>query len=241
MNAVQFHENVVGKIEGWLERMASLRTMDILDYQRSSGISGPLLEIGVFCGKYFSILARSATQGGDKLLGIDTFQWADEARVRKSMSLCDETASADISLWRRFSSGCTMEEILKHLGEKPRFISIDGSHECGDVFLDLVLCEQLISNQGIIAADDFLNPMTLGVNEALHLFFRQPRLVVPVAYISNKLFLAHRSRADDYRRAIEAAIVGDQAEPQSAHFRAQLKLGRHFIEQSLWGQPVLIS
>lgn len=63
MNNVEFQDSVVEKTEGWLIRFTSLRTMDILDFQRDKGISGPLIEIGVFCGKYFSLLARAAREG----------------------------------------------------------------------------------------------------------------------------------------------------------------------------------
>ncbi|MEN6543316.1 class I SAM-dependent methyltransferase [Parvibaculum sp.] len=241
MTNVEFQDAVVEKTEGWLNRFTSLRTMDILDFQHDNGIGGPLMEIGVFCGKYFSLLARSAQRNGDKLLGIDTFQWRDEKHVLKMLSLSDETLKADVTLWHRHSSACSTEDILSQLGGKARFISIDGSHECDDVFLDLQLCENLVAHNGIIAADDFLNPLTLGVNEAIHKFFAVPRLVVPVAYISNKLFLAHRASAAQYKEMLEAAILADEVEPQAKNFRAQLAKGRHFVEQPLWGQKVVVA
>src|SRR6266404_1488496 len=195
MDNLQFQESVVDKIQGWLIRVTSLRTMDILAYQEETRISGPVMEIGVFCGKYFSVLARSAQRSKSKLLGIDTFQWAPESRVMESLCMSEETKHVEVLLWKRFSHECSPQEIVEQLHGRPRFISIDGSHECEDVYLDLVLAEQVLSNRGIVAIDDFLNPGTLGVNEATHKFFARPRLVVPVAYISNKLFAAHRSVA----------------------------------------------
>jgi len=241
MTNVEFQDSVVEKTEGWLIRFTSLRTMDILDFQRDNGISGPLMEIGVFCGKYFSLLARAAQRSGDRLLGIDTFQWKDETHVRKMLSSSDETSKADVTLWHRLSSACSVDDILTQLGGKARFISVDGSHECDDVFLDLQLCENLVAHNGIIAADDFLNPLTLGVNEAVHKFFAVPRLVIPVAYIANKLFLAHRASAAQYKEMLEAAILADEIEPQAKHFRAQLAKGRHFVEQPLWGHKILVA
>jgi hypothetical protein len=96
------------------------------------------------------------------------------------------------------------------------------------------------SSKGIIAVDDFLNPLTLGVNEAIHYFFAQPRLVVPVAYFRNKVFLAHRSMANEYLRSIENSIIRDEIEPESTTFRDSLAQSRQFVEQELWGHRVLI-
>jgi hypothetical protein len=214
--------------------------MDILSFQEETQITGSIMEIGVLCGKYFSVLARSAQKTGCRLLGVDTFQWYPESRVRDTLAMSAETKSVDVCLLQALSSECSASELLTLLGDRPRFISIDGSHECDDVYLDLVLCEQILSNKGMIAIDDFLNPVALGVNEAVHKFFAFPRLVVPVAYISNKLFVAHRSIATKYMQNIEESIIGDHTQQESERFRASLSKGRHRVEQSLWGSKVLI-
>ncbi len=240
MDNVSFQETVVDKIHGWLNRVTSLRTMDILCYQEEHQLVGPLMEIGVLQGKYFSVLARSAQRANSRLLGIDTFQWNSESKVRETLAMSSETNRVDLCLLKVMSSECSPGELLELLGDRPRFVSIDGSHECEDVYLDLVLCEEIISNRGIIAIDDFLNPIALGVNEAVHKFFAHPRLVVPVAFISNKLFVAHRSIAAEYKRVIEESIVEDQVQPESKKFRESLLKDRSRIEQSLWGSRLLI-
>jgi Methyltransferase domain len=238
---LQFQTTVVDKVEGWLNRVTSLRTMDILRYQEESQIAGSVLEIGVFCGKYFSVLARSAQRTKSRLLGIDTFEWIPESRVQETLAMSSETNRVNVRLLKTFSNEYSPVELLGLLGARPRFVSVDGSHDSNDVYLDLVLSEQIISSKGIIAVDDFLNPIALGVNEAVHKFFAGPRLVLPVAYISNKLFLAHRSVAKKYMSIIEESIIGDKTEPESRHFRESLSKGRHFVEQSLWGNQLLIS
>lgn len=240
MDNLQFQDDVVDKIQGWLTRVTSLRTMDILAFQEENEINGSLLEIGVFCGKYFSLLARSAYATNSKLLGIDTFEWTSESRVHEALALSAETASAKVTLWKKLSNECSPNQIISFLEVRPRFISIDGSHDCEDVFLDLELSEQILSSNGIVAVDDFLNPLTLGVNEAVHKFFLRPRVTVPVAYISNKLFLSHRSMADKYKEAIEKFILADHTDPQCNNFREALSRARHQVEQPLWSHKVLI-
>ena len=55
-----FLVNVVYNIPGWLLDYTALATMEILKFQEQTEISGSLFEIGVFAGRYFSILLRSA-------------------------------------------------------------------------------------------------------------------------------------------------------------------------------------
>jgi hypothetical protein len=46
-DARRFLDAVVKKIPGWLEDYTAVRTMDLLSFQESQGINGPLLEIGL--------------------------------------------------------------------------------------------------------------------------------------------------------------------------------------------------
>jgi hypothetical protein len=234
-----FYERIEA-IQGWLNPAAGQRTRDILAWQGANGITGNLMEIGVFCGKYFSCLVESARATGMKVLGIDTFQFAPQERVVSELTkLFGPDIAANYTLWQRFSTAVRPWEILQAIGA-PRFISIDGAHDYENVYRDLVLCDEIVARNGLIAVDDFLNPLTLGVNQAVNHFLMQPRSVVPVAYVSNKLFLAHCSRADLYRQAFEEAILAG-SEPQSVHFRSMVKVSRSHVEQPFFGHMVLLS
>jgi len=233
-----FLRDVVHTIPGWLEDYTALRTMDLLEWQERNIARGPLLEIGIFAGRYFSLLLRSASRTGDAIVGLDTFEWIDEPSVRTHLAKVD--AKHQAKLVTGFSTEKSADELLGLLGGKPRFLSVDGSHERNDVFWDLRLAEAILASHGIVALDDFLNPVTLGVNEAAHLFFSQPRNLAPIAYIANKLFLCRPSAAGRMRGVMEEMIVADQNEPRSQGFRERATHGRHHIEQKLWGHPVLV-
>lgn len=230
----------VEKIQGWLNPAAGRRTQDILEWQAAQGIKGNLFEIGVFCGKYFALLLESAIKHDGKVLGVDTFQFTSTERVDQEMDkLFGADAKDRYTLMKRASSTLTSEPVRKAIG-RPRFISIDGAHDYENVFRDLEFCEDLVAPNGIISVDDFLNPLTLGVNQAVNAFYQKPRKVVPVAYVSNKLFLAHASHEDRYRKAFEQAIMkGD--DPQSKHFRAMIEKGRDHVAQPFYGHEVLLS
>jgi hypothetical protein len=231
----EYYDQVVVHINGWLERYAAMSTMWLLHHQETADLTGALLEIGVFCGRYLSILARSAAKTHSLVLAIDTFEYSDYEEISRLFS----SYVGEVVFWKRRSDTCHSEEILECLGCRPRFVSVDGSHLKGDVYLDLVLTEQLCDETTIVAVDDFLNQGALGVNEACHLFFAQPRLLVPFAYLRNKLFLSHRAKADEYRQALETMILADEKAQEAQMFRERLQNGRHHVEQLLWGSKML--
>ena len=117
------------------------------------------------------------------------------------------------------------------LGADPRFISIDGSHECDDVFWDLRLAEDMLAPRGLVAVDDFMNMVAMGVNVGVHKFFATPRNLAPFAYTSNKLFLCRPQLAPSYRHAFEQMVVADRIEPLSA---------KGLVEQTLWGKSLVV-
>ena len=237
---IDFHEMVVDSIQGWLHKITSLITMELLSLQERSGNIEPVVEIGVYKGKYFSILARSATLTNSKILGIDTFAFSNEHEVLENLKVSNEISLENIILWKKFSGQCNAKEVIKEVKENARFISIDGSHECEDVYFDLLLCEKLLSRTGIIAVDDFINPMTLGVNEAVNKYFMGSRNVVPFAYISNKLFLSHKSKALDYKNFIESILPNYSEEVEVKTFMNNIKQSRHMIEQKIFKNDILI-
>ncbi|MEM6609320.1 MAG: class I SAM-dependent methyltransferase [Pseudomonadota bacterium] len=227
------------QIHGWLEPVTARRTTDILHWQGARGISGNLMEIGVMCGKYFSILLDSAERRGNTVLGIDTFQYTNTARVDQEMTkVFGEAIKARYDLWECMSSKVNAAQIIASIGH-PRFISIDGAHDYENVYRDLCLADAILAVDGLVAADDFLNPLTLGVNQAVNAFLSQPRHIVPVAFIANKLFLAHRTQAACYRDAIEE-IFTNATDAQGAGFVERASHGRHHIEQPFHGHSVLI-
>ena len=226
-------------MEGWLLKPAAHFTIDVLAWQEEQQITGGILEIGVYCGKYFTLLTNSALRANSSILGIDTFQFHSQQRVRDELAgVLGVDAGEKPILWTMPSVAASTTAIEEVVG-KCRFISIDGAHDYDNVFRDLVLAEQLVSFDGLIAADDFINPVAIGVNQAVNAFLSQPRAVVPVAYTGNKLFLAHRARAELYRTVMESFLaIGE--EPFAQLFRTLRESERHHMEQYFHGSRMLV-
>jgi hypothetical protein len=233
-----FLKTIVVQIPGWLEDVTALRTMDLLSWQEQSGIVGPLLEIGVYGGRYFSILARSAARQGSRVVGIDTFQWISQDRVWQNL----QPVRVDSSLIRFENCSSTdldASDLIGLCDHKPRFISVDGSHELNDVFHDLELVEAVLAPKGIAALDDFLNPLTLGVNEAINLFFSTPRNLRPFAYIRNKLFIC-RPSFHETLFALVPEVMADKDDPVSQTYREMREAKPETTETMAWGSRIAL-
>jgi hypothetical protein len=125
----------VQPIPGWLVDFTAMRTMDLLDWQEEQGIKGSLLEIGVFRGRYFSLLLRSAERTGARAVGIDTFQWNSIADLRDHMA--QVVGNVGFDAIQNSSSALTSRDLLVALGAPSRFVSVDGSHNYEDVLWDM--------------------------------------------------------------------------------------------------------
>jgi hypothetical protein len=235
-----FYNRLVVPIPGWLHQGAVIRTMDMLEFQEQNGITGSLLEIGVYCGKYFSVLIRHAGDPKAVVLGVDTFQMASPEKVIEHLKPVMAETGTSAKFLKAASVDCDPVSLLNHLGQRPRFISIDGSHEREDVHWDLELAEYMAAPGGIVAVDDFINTVAFGVNEGVHTFFSRPRRFVPWAYGENKLFLSDRNWAGRYREMLEKTMLVDDVEPHSRRFREASKEARGLVEQRLWGSTLLL-
>ncbi len=229
----------VDAIPGFLFPIACAGTMALLNYQKSSNVRGGLLEIGIFQGKYFSVLARSAQDTGERLLGIDNFMYSPEELARASIAGHPDTREADVLIWAGESRSFEARAIIDALGGKARFVSVDGSHSAGDVAGDLALAEAVLAPRGIIAVDDFLNPRALGVGEAAHHYLRAHEDLKPFALFGNKLFLAARASHRELKQTVEDFFFKSEL-PEGQAYRNLLELGRDQVEQDLWGSRLLV-
>ena len=199
----------VEPIPGWLHPEAALLTAHMAAAQHSQGVAGPTLEIGVYKGKYLSVLYQVA-QPDEAVVGVDLFIGAPDygqivATVRSNVAAaCGEAARLRIVV--ADSLELTSERVLAEGGGQLfRFVSIDGGHTPQLVFHDLETCVPVLRDGGIIALDDIFNFLVPGVMEGINAFFlqRKPGLA-PFAYCYNKLFVTTPDfHARYFREALE--------------------------------------
>ncbi len=235
----EFLGQVTRRLEGWLTDDDAAVTAGLLRLQETAERDAPLVEIGVYCGKYLSLLMASANRTRSRVLGIDTFQFKDLASVTSGLTALMPDLISGLSLHAGSSRELTSESLLAMLGRPARFISVDGSHDYADVLHDLRLADAAVAAGGLVAVDDFLNPLTLGVNRAVNVFMESGPTLVGVACGPNKLYLARPTYAGFYREHLEQHLLTTPA-GRGERFRTRLATWRGLVEQDFFDSPALL-
>lgn len=230
------------QVEGWCSEGAAYLTFCLLNAQTAAGRDSAILEIGVFKGKYLSILYQRALHSGQRVLGIDTFGWSSPSEVIETFT-CVFGSVEGLHLHTADSSKLDAPALISLLGgSKASFISVDGDHKAPGVESDLKLASEVLAEGGIIAIDDFLNPMAIGVSEGAYRFFLgsgEPSLR-PFAHAANKLFVADVKYHQFYRDSVWSLAAEMPDLPMIQEFERNRKLGPHYVDQDLLGAKVLI-
>jgi hypothetical protein len=195
VSAHQFITDFMPKIPGWLAPNACYTTECLILSQKDLGVTGTNVEIGVWRGKYLALICACSPErpafGFDVLLHN---QLDDILATVKNVS--PETS---LQIHRINSFDISPEAFSQFFTEsKIAFASVDGSHEAEGVHKDLFLIEQNLAKGGIIAIDDYLNPLTMGVTEGVTLYLQNSTLM-PICYSANKLFVTTHGWADLYQ------------------------------------------
>jgi hypothetical protein len=238
---LEFIRTAFHEVEGWCCDEAAYLTCCLLNAQAAAGLANGMLEIGVYKGKYLSVLLHAALRHCLPVVGIDTFQWSNRDEVLETLTRHLPSTDA-LTIITANSLHYTADSLLDVLGgRKPSFISVDGDHSAAAVTSDLFLSQAVLSGAGIIAIDDFLNPRAIGVSEGTYRYFlTADKPLRPFAYCANKLFVAALEHHTFYRDAI-AAFMSEM--PDLAMVREFIRMrnqGQAFVEQPLLDTNVLI-
>jgi hypothetical protein len=149
-----------GRVRGMSSRFAAAITGHVLRRQTTLGISGDVVEIGAFEGRFFIAMALGLAPG-ESALGIDLFDWPDSGTLARFEENCRANGLTGdrASAWKVDSRTLTADELREKLGGRPvRFVHVDGdhSHEC--LTKDLELAHTVLHRDGIICIDDMLHP-----------------------------------------------------------------------------------
>jgi hypothetical protein len=209
MTSQQFLDNyrITGfdKVEGW----CGPKLFDVISLLDNVGINkaGGCLEIGVHHGKFY-ILLNSVIEENFKSFALDLFE-NQNLNIDRSGKGSLEAFRNNLKKYDRHNGSNTRivmgdstdPKVTSFFSDEKsyfRFISIDGGHTAEHTVSDLVLANELISNQGIVILDDILNYHWLGVIEGAVIFLSQKPTLVPVAIGHNKLIFSKLSYRSFY-------------------------------------------
>jgi predicted O-methyltransferase YrrM len=148
------------RVRGMSSRFAAEICGHVLRRQSALGISGDVLEIGTFEGRFFIAMALLLAPG-EHALGIDVFTWPSPKVYDHLVANCAAAglAPGTFTAWKIDTRGITADELRARLpARQARFIHIDGEHVADCLRKDLALAQAVLHPRGVIALDDMLHP-----------------------------------------------------------------------------------
>jgi len=148
------------RIRGMCSRFAAAICGHLVRSQTALGITGDILEIGTFEGRFFIAMAK-LLQAKEHALGIDLFTWPAASVYDRFLENCAATgiATDSYTAWKADTRSLSPSDIRSKLpNTTARFIHIDGEHVPECLGHDLELAHALLHRDGVIALDDMLHP-----------------------------------------------------------------------------------
>ncbi len=148
------------RVPGMSSRFSAAICGHLIRRQTEFGVSGDLVEVGTFEGRFFIAMALGL-QPGERALGIDVFDWPDEGVHDRLLSHCAAAGLAGdrFFTWKGNTRTLPQDGLRGQLGIKQaRFIHIDGDHTNESLSHDLELAHHVLHPSGVIALDDMLHP-----------------------------------------------------------------------------------
>jgi hypothetical protein len=182
-------------IEGWFSFDAALMFMAYNQLIADAGIAGDVLEIGVHHG--LSAIGVASLRGpAGSFVAVDLFENLQAQNVsgsgsgnRQIFRRNMETFYEDLGFLKPIARAST-EIKPRDLGKQFSFCNIDGGHSQHETYHDLDLCCRILLTGGLVALDDYFNPMYPGVCEgAARFMLRYPKVLRPIAVGFNKVLL----------------------------------------------------
>ena len=204
----------VHSVQGWLQSGPRAVIWALLDSQVLDGVAGDVMEIGVFHGRTFALLAASR-RPGERAVAVDPF--GSEQRRSTFLANMKRLGISDrqMDLWDMSSEAFAKTPGRAALDNQIRFLSLDGGHSHEAVTVDLKISEAALNSEGVVAFDDFFNPWYPEVTAALFDYLNGPAALTPFALAvnfgppskgANKIFLCREPAVNRYRAALRGAL-----------------------------------
>jgi len=195
-------------VAGYLTTLDAETIASLGKFQTMNNIKGDLCEMGVHHGRLFFILCH-LRQPSEKALPIDLFADGagndnDTHRNRDKMFFKHSDRMGikvdDVVIGNTLE--LKIDDILKHIG-KTRIVSVDAGHLYDDVDNDLKLAAGILSDDGVIIADDYFNMYWPDVTTATNDFLRHNERDFAPFLITGKLYICRRDKLPLYRKFAE--------------------------------------
>jgi len=204
-----FIDQRVYKVTGYLHPTDAMAIAGLSAWQNSNNIAGSVMEIGVFYGRSFVLMAKArgsipTIAVACDLFDIDIIADGDSLQLRSFKELLKREGipESTVKIMQVDSTRLAPNDILS-ITTKMRLFSIDGGHEERQVRSDAELALSVLCDDGIIIFDDFFNPRHPGVTFAVMNFLENRRSeILPFLITNNKLYVCRANLVQSYQTAV---------------------------------------
>jgi hypothetical protein len=202
---------LLDQVEGFMWPEAMVMWDVLLDFQKTNKITSGILEIGVYYGKSATLLGLHCARE-EPLFLVDLWDWGQKENVRRLTGKDPQSIVSDSSVVREHPG-------ITALAGKLRWIHIDGDHTTQGVRTDLENCNRLLSDDGIICLDDFLNAGFPQVSAVTFEFLKDhPDDLKLFLCGYGKGYLCRPEKLDDYIEFLKADLVRELKNRQMQNF-----------------------
>ena len=147
------------QVRGMSSRFAAAICGCLIQRQSALGISGALVEVGTFEGRFFIAMGLGLAPG-EIALGIDRFDWPNAGVEGRFLDNCARhgLARERFVSWKTDSRAITPAVLGGRLGQPIRFVHIDSHHSRECLTNDLELVHPLLHDADVVCLDDMLHP-----------------------------------------------------------------------------------
>jgi SAM-dependent methyltransferase len=164
------YRRITAGIDGWFSVGATAIWDALLAFQAEHGITGHLLEIGVWEGKSAALMAMHARPGTKLILADFKLK---SAAIERALSSAGIAEGVEVVQLGGDSRALHIHPLVPECFQKVRWMHIDGEHSARAVSSDLALANQLLAPDGVLVVDDFFSWLYPQVTEAVLRYVRQ--------------------------------------------------------------------
>jgi predicted O-methyltransferase YrrM len=245
---------IIEQIPGWLSPEAIDLTQRLFEFQAARRIEGAILELGVFKGKYLTLLAALSKDEETPIVGVDAFferlgVLLDEKWTKAVISDIlrnIERAGADptrVDIIPSLTADLQPERLKVAAPNGFRFISVDAGHQAEDLVADLTLIQDLLSDGAIIAIDDVFNSVVPGVAEGVCRYFENgaKERLASFATCGNKLFVSSSEWHSRYFTYCREIVLSQNTHAYlEVARRRQVENDKNLFVPKFFGFPVVV-
>jgi hypothetical protein len=189
-------------VEGMLSDTDAAAMVAVLEYQERKGIKGKLAEFGTYKGRSAMLLASYARKD-EPLHLVDVATYLEKDKIAAvfpdyTFHQCD-SALFPAALLK--GKGLLDKVLGRGVNRQFRYVHADGSHTFKNVVGDLKVATRILSDEGVLVIDDYLNVNYPQVAAALYHFLAVEPSDLRVFMIgSNKCYVCRKGNHKEMLR-----------------------------------------